>query len=190
VTEQEGALVQLAGVLESGGIPYAVIGGMANAVWGVPRATLDVDATVWIGEEDPARYIGVLSAAFAVRPQDPVAFVRETRVLPLETRDGVRIDLVFGLIPFEEDAVRRAVPRAVAGATVRFCTAEDLILMKLVSERPKDLDDARGILAVQAGRIDRAYLDPRVDELADLLARPGIREAYVAALSRRPPQGA
>jgi hypothetical protein len=38
------------------------------------------------------------------------AFVRDTRVLPVETEDGVRIDIIFGMLPFEEEAIRRARP--------------------------------------------------------------------------------
>ena len=35
--------MSIADVLSGIGIPYMVIGGMANAVWGEPRATLDID---------------------------------------------------------------------------------------------------------------------------------------------------
>ena len=48
MTLQEQALVTICHVLEGGGIPYMVIGGLANAVWGEPRATLDIDITVWL----------------------------------------------------------------------------------------------------------------------------------------------
>lgn len=36
--------------LEREGIPFVVVGGLANAVWGEPRATRDVDLKVYIGE--------------------------------------------------------------------------------------------------------------------------------------------
>jgi hypothetical protein len=37
-------------------------------------------------------------------------------------------------------------------------TAEDLILLKLVFHRTKDLLDVRGILWMQRGRLDLAYM--------------------------------
>jgi hypothetical protein len=46
MTTQEQALVRLAQLLSEHGIPYMVIGGLANAVWGEPRTTLDIDVTV------------------------------------------------------------------------------------------------------------------------------------------------
>jgi hypothetical protein len=36
-------------------------------------------------------------------------------------------------------------------------TAEDLLVMKVLAGRPQDLQDARGIVAVQARRLDWEY---------------------------------
>ncbi|MBI3666584.1 MAG: hypothetical protein HY236_10245 [Acidobacteria bacterium] len=60
---------------------------------------------------------------------------------------------------------------------------EDLILMKLISERLKDLDDARRLLHRHRGGLDRAYLQPRLAELSEALARPDILQIYEAELS-------
>jgi len=95
----------------------------------------------------------------------------------------VRLDLIFGQLPFERDAIQRAVVRNLAGVTIRFCTAEDLVLLKLVSMRHRDREDVRGILETRRTTLDRAYLDPRVEELADLLERPEIRADYLNWLS-------
>jgi hypothetical protein len=61
---------------------------------------------------------------------------------------------------------------------VNVASVEDLILMKLVSEREKDTEDARRLLARFKGKIDTAYLGPRLGELAEALARPGILEMF------------
>lgn len=42
--------------LESLQIDYAIVGGIANAIWGEPRATIDVDVTVSANEEDPETF--------------------------------------------------------------------------------------------------------------------------------------
>jgi hypothetical protein len=44
----EQTLVSAARLLKANGVPYMVIGGVANLFWGVPRATLDVDITIQI----------------------------------------------------------------------------------------------------------------------------------------------
>ena len=51
MTVVEQALVRLSQTLSDNGIPYMIIGGMANAVWGEPRATLDIYATVWVRDD-------------------------------------------------------------------------------------------------------------------------------------------
>ncbi len=169
---QEQALVDLAAFLTEHEFPYMIIGGMANAVWGNPRSTLDVDVTLWAAEAAHPRLVALLQSRYSSRVSDPLLFVQRTRVLPLVSVEGVAIDVMFGLLPFEQEAITRAIPRLIRGVPVRFCTAEDLILMKIISDRPKDIDDARQVVTRQRSALDMEYLTPRVAELADLLGRP------------------
>jgi len=90
----------------------------------------------------------------------------------------MRIDVIFGMLPFEQAAIHRGVCRLVAGTSVRFCTAEDLILYKIISDRDQDLRDVRGILHRRGPTLDRDYLEPRIRELADVLERPDIWSQY------------
>ena len=62
--------------------------------------------------------------------------------------------------------IDRAVNVQVGKTPVSFCTAEDLILLKIISDRPKDIDDVRGILRFQKEKFDYDYLEPRIAELA------------------------
>jgi hypothetical protein len=178
MTAQERALADLCRALEEERLPYMLVGGQANAVWGLPRATLDIDVTIWA--EDRSDAVGALAARFRVLVNDPAAFVGDTRVLPLESDQGVRIDVIFGLLPFEEEAIRRARTVRIGETGVRVCTPEDLILMKIVSRRARDLDDARGVASCRFHELDLAYLEPRVRELAALLDRSDIERQWDA----------
>lgn len=180
MTAQEAALVAVAQLFTRLDVPYMIIGGQANAIWGEPRATLDVDVTVCVSEADLAATVARIIECLTPVTADPTAFARETRVLPVTTSAGVRIDVVFGQLPFEEEAIARAVPQQIAGETVRYCAAEDVILHKIHSSRPRDLDDAHGITLRQFARLDRAYLDPRVAELASALDAPEIAERWAS----------
>jgi predicted nucleotidyltransferase len=100
--------------------------------------------------------------------------VRETHVLPVVTSQGVRADIVFGVLPVEKELVERAKPKALAGGDVRVASVEDLILMKLISERERDLEDARRLLRRFRGTIDREYLKERLEGVAEGLGRPDI----------------
>ncbi len=102
MTALEAALIAIAEQLEAAGVPHAVIGGIANAMWGEPRATLDLDVSVWVEDDAIESVVQHLARHFRVLPEVPAQFIRETRVLPLETDACVRIDVIFGLLPFEQ----------------------------------------------------------------------------------------
>ena len=180
MTAQEETLAALTRVLELHHIDYMIIGGLANAVWGEPRATLDIDVTVSADSSDAARIAALLDSDFRVLVQDPVAFVDETSVLPLESHTGVRVDMIFGLLPFEREAIARANPVGVAGREIRFCTPEDLILLKIISRRPRDQADVQGILNRRVRELDLEYLEPRIKELSALLSRPEVWNQWQA----------
>lgn len=181
---QEQALVDAADFLSGLRVPYMVVGAMAQAVWGLPRSTVDVDVTVWVEEAGIKDFVGELSKHFNVLPSQPLEFIRDTRVLPVKTPGGVHIDIMFGMSPFEMEALNRAVTRKVAGTDAKFCTAEDLILHKIISEREQDLLDVRQLIDIRKTELDREYLDTRVKELADILERPEIFDTYRRAIEK------
>lgn len=180
MTELEQGLVTLVGLLDQVRVPYMVVGGLASIVWGEPRATLDIDVVVWVPEPEIAALVAKLAADLPPLVSDPFDFIQNTRVLPLQSSSGFRIDLIFGMLPFEEQAIGRAVTFQLQGVNVKFCSAEDLILMKIISERDQDIADARAVALRRFSQLDRAYLEPRIDEPAMLLERPEIARRWEA----------
>ncbi|MDI6711305.1 MAG: nucleotidyl transferase AbiEii/AbiGii toxin family protein [Bacillota bacterium] len=178
MTGFEGTLVRVARFLDRHAVPYMVIGGVANLVWGISRATVDVDLTVWVAEDDIPRLLQSMTAEFELLVEDPPGFVRETRVLPAKAPEGFRIDFIFGQLPYEEMAIKRAVARKIHGVEIKICSPEDLIIHKIISERSQDQQDVRGVIKRIGSRLDRRYLDPIVRGLASDLERPEIWERY------------
>jgi hypothetical protein len=178
MTPLEQALHQIVAALDRLGIDYALIGGLANAIWGEPRATIDVDVTVAVDDQAIPAALTSLATEFRLAVPDPVTFVAQTRVLPLDTADGVRIDVIFALLPFELAAINRAHRVPIAGGSVRVVSAEDLILMKIISERERDVADAEAIVRRRGPALDRGYLEPRLRELADALEREDVLERW------------
>jgi predicted nucleotidyltransferase len=168
----EAAVAQASRDLERASIPYMLIGGLALSAWNVPRATLDVDLTLWVTAEDLDDVCAQLTARYVSRAASPVEFVRKHRVLPVETAEGVRIDFIFAAFPFERTMLSRAVERRVGDSTVRVATREDLILLKLPSGRAKDRDDVLLILNRFGRELDWDYLLPLADQLAETLDQP------------------
>jgi hypothetical protein len=57
---------------------------------------------------------------------------------------------------------------------IPLATVEGLVLMKLMSERQKDVDDACALLRRFQKTLDREYLAPLLTELSEALSQPGI----------------
>jgi hypothetical protein len=62
---------------------------------GEPRATLDVDVSVWAAPDQLAAALDCLCARFRMLRPNPREFVEKYRVLPIATAAGVRADVVL-----------------------------------------------------------------------------------------------
>ena len=156
----EDLLALLARELDRAGIAYMVIGGQAVQLYGEARMTQDIDITLGIGTEGLARVMNVCRACDRnIRTNTPEELVRDTMVLPaIEEKTGIRVDFVFSLTGYERQAIERGRLVELGGTEVRFAALEDLIILKLVAERPRDIEDVRVILARNPG-FDRAYTE-------------------------------
>jgi Nucleotidyltransferase of unknown function (DUF6036) len=177
MAELDHALVTLSSWLTENRIGHMVIGGFAVTVWGEPRFTRDLDVTVSVPADKFAETINLISSRFTSLSSDPVKFVTETRVLPIVV-ESVPVDLIFAALPYEEDAIARTRPIKLAAGIVPVCSPEDLILHKIVSQRPRDHEDIEGVFRYRHAELDYAYLDPRVKELADALSDRNMLEWY------------
>ncbi|OQY48875.1 MAG: hypothetical protein B6242_00975 [Anaerolineaceae bacterium 4572_78] len=152
------ALPVITNFLEKYGIRYFVIGGIANAIWGDNRFTLDVDLKVLVDDFSPAELVTLLEQAFTCRVSNPHEFVQKTFVIPIETEQKIPVDIILALLPYEEQAFEHAKMVTYLDVTFRVCSAEDLIIQKSISKRAKDWDDIRGILIRQGDRLNHTYI--------------------------------
>ena len=180
-------LARLGRGLDAAGLPYMVIGGQAVLLHGEPRLTRDVDVTLGAGLERLDDLLRALTP-MGLRPLvDPADFTRRTLVLPCEDpATGLRVDFILSFTPYEHAAIARALAVTVGGATVRFATAEDLVVHKILAGRPRDLEDVRGVLrktpGLEAGRVRAA-----LGEIGEAVAEPLVErfDALVAEEARR-----
>lgn len=145
------ALRDLVGWLKAGRVPYAIVGGVAASLLGRPRLTRDVDALVWLEEKRWERFLsGGARFGYVPRGRDTLAFAQKTRVLLVRHEpSGIDADIIFGALAFEEESIGRAVALDVGGIRLQCPTPEDLIVMKAVAHRPRDLADIESILDAQ-----------------------------------------
>jgi predicted nucleotidyltransferase len=179
------ALRDLTHWLEAERIPYAVIGGVAVSLLSIPRVTRDVDAVVLLERE---RWEGFLAAGrffgFEPRQPDSLDFARQTRVLLVRHQpSGTEVDLSFGALPFEREAIERARPTEIAGLSIRVPRPEDLVVMKAVAHRTRDMLDIAAILEANPD-LDRRHVREWVEEFSRVLEMPEILGDLEAILDR------
>lgn len=166
-------LAGLARELRGRGLPFMLIGGQAVLLHGQPRLTDDIDLTLGV---DPSRLPDILAACEALGlhplPGDTRGFVNETGVLPAQDRaSGVRIDFIFSSTPYELQAIDRAVRVNLLDVPVPFASAEDLLLHKLFAARPRDIEDAAGVVRRRGTELDWGYLERWAAEFATVPGR-------------------
>jgi predicted nucleotidyltransferase len=166
----------LARELHARGIPYMLIGGQAVLVHGRPRLTEDIDVTLGKG---PTELSEVLELCGALKlkplPEDTEDFVRDTFVLPARHGgSGIRVDFIFSTTPYEQQAIGRAVQVDVAGVSVNFAAAEDLVLHKLFAARARDLEDVVAVVARKGNELDWGYLEYWAEQFALVPGREGM----------------
>ncbi len=161
-----------------------VIGGVAVQRWGEPRLTQDVDVTVIAAVGDEERVIDALLEGFAPRRADARDFALRHRVLLLRAGNGVALDVALGATPFETQTVRRAsLFELEPGCRIRTCSAEDLVVHKVVAGRPRDVADIEGIIARQRHRLDLRRIRRWLAEFSAIDGMPDFGRTIDAALA-------
>jgi len=180
-------LRDLARWMQRANVRGVIIGGVAASIWGRPRTTRDVDVTVILEEEKwPALFEAGQQCGFEPRLSDALEFAVGSRVLlMIHTASNIDVDLTFGALPFEHDMIERAVPLQLNGETIPLCMPEDLIVMKAIAGRARDIADIESILDAQPA-LDRAYVRRCVGELAAMLEAPEILQRLEELLKGKP----
>lgn len=144
----ERAVAACRDALRATGVGHVFIGGVAVLSYGVARATVDVDATIDASGVDLAGLLTQLEArGFEARLPDAVEFARRSNVLLVRhVATQVPFDLTLGWLPFEVELIGSVVERAFAGTRIPVPTVTDLLIMKVVAHRPKDVGDAEALV--------------------------------------------
>jgi hypothetical protein len=161
-----------------------VVGGL-----GRPRFTQDIDALAILAEGEWEAAVRVAGAHGIVpRIDDPVAFARRSRVLLLRHRDSaIDIDLILGGLPFEEKAVENGRTHSIGGIEIRLPRVEDLLIMKAVAHRPRDLQDIESLLDAHPG-VDLAPVRQWVSDFAAATSMADLLEDFDKIIARRKQQ--
>lgn len=151
-------------ILNEAGLSWAVMGGCARNAYAEPRATKDVDFVV---EADPQRFDGLERALLRAGFRQASAVTEPGEPVPdlVLYRDaaGRRIDILFAHTTFEQSALNRRIALApFEGTQAHVVSVEDLIVYKVLADRPQDRADIAAVVEAQRVRdvpIDWSYVE-------------------------------
>jgi hypothetical protein len=178
-------LADLARAFDALGISWYLFGAQASIVYGVARLTADVDVTVRPPEIPTGEWLPPLEAHGFERRFTDAAFIEQTRVLPVvHRRTGLPVDIVLAGPGLEEDFLRRAVVRSVDGVPVPVIEIADLVILKVLAARPKDLEDVVMLLRVHGEAVDIGRVRTVLAMLEDALGQSDLLAAFEQTRSR------
>jgi hypothetical protein len=153
--------------LSRASVPYLIIGGLAVAAIGQPRATGDVDVIGYVPTDKALALINAaVAAGFTVAP-DERENLQATGTLRFR-KGRFQLDIILASLPFEDDARARSRKHRLFGRLVPLPTPEDLILFKVLAGRDKDLVDAVGVARRHLPALDRRYLQDAIKAVCEL----------------------
>lgn len=150
-----------------------IIGGIAASLLGTPRYTVDLDAVFLLSIQDVPRLLQA-AAKNGIEPRIPncLEFARKSRVVLLRhVESGTDIDISLGILPFEAEMVKNSKTYELGPIQLQLPSPEDLIILKAVAHRPKDLEDIRSIAASHPN-LDKARIQFWVEQFGEALDLP------------------
>ena len=184
VPEPFASALLLQDFLEKHAFRFCIIGGLAVARWGRIRATQDADVSLFTGFEDEERIIDRLLSHFEPRRPDTREFALQYRILLLNSPTKVGLDIALAGLPFEERAIERSSYfEFIPGASLRTCSAEDLLVYKAFAGRGTDWDDCESIIEKQKGTLNIEQILSEISFLASLKEEPEIVERLAKMLT-------
>lgn len=168
------ALQALAAALRQIKAPGMIIGGIAVIARGVPRLTVDADATVWGEQVDLEDLFQILGQHQIVpRIQDALRFARERQVLLLRhDPSGTPIEVSIAWLPFEKEALKKATLVRFAGTKIPVAMPEDLVIYKALAWRDQDRYDIERLIVLHGKTMDLERIQSFVEQFAEILEDP------------------
>ncbi len=156
--------------LEPLGVRWYVFGAQAVIAAGHVRQTADIDITVEDIAVDTLRR-ALRVAGFELRSDvaEIDDLIEHHRILPLRHRSGFNLDVVRAGPGLEGEMLDRAIRRRVGRRKIPFVDTNDLVVLKILAAREKDLEDIRSLLRTNSPEIDVSLVRARLKEVGGLL---------------------
>jgi len=140
--------------------PYMLVGGLAVGFFGEPRFTRDIDIAIIIDPKNIEILIRALKRHKYIFHEKEILMLSRlsNRFAIADPSDTYRIDLWIPKSGYEKKSFERRKKKKISQTSFFLISPEDLILFKLLADRPQDILDIKGILGRQKGKLDRDYM--------------------------------
>lgn len=153
--------------LEKNKVDYFVLGGLAVGVIGEARFTADLDLDLFISKQEIGVFLNkIQKSKFKVDISEALKTVQTFGSFRFYVA-SLQVDVILASSPLESSALKRKKRLILFGKKMSFPSPEDLILLKLIPGRPKDLLDVESILIRHQGKLDLKYIRQWIQKICD-----------------------
>lgn len=173
------------------GVEWFLFGAQAAIVYGVARLTGDVDVTARVpGGLPNTALVDALEQRGFRRRFDHPALMEHGRVLPfIHEASALPVDVVLSGPGLEDEFFVRVRRHRLDGVDVPVVEVSDLVVMKVLAGRPKDVEDVVTLLRVQEASVDLARVRHTLQMLESALGQSDLLPALDQALARARSRG-
>jgi len=157
-TPLSGKILRVSEALTAAAIPFVFGGAIARNYYAEPRLTMDLDIGIFLPPDAHAQVLTALATLFPIPDTPAVAQSIQRDAQVRLAWDDSPLDLFFSYDPFHAVSAKRTRRVAFAGTEIPILSVEDVILHKLLFNRPKDWRDIADMLYAQRDTLDRGYI--------------------------------
>jgi hypothetical protein len=170
-------------------VEWFLFGAQAAIVYGVARLTGDVDVTARVpGGLPNTALIAVLEQRGFRRRFDHPALMEHGRVLPfVHERSSLPLDVVLSGPGLEDEFFLRVRRHSLDGVDVPVLDVADLVVLKILAARPKDIEDVVTLLRIHGASVDLALARRTLQMLESALGQSDLLPALDQAVARARP---
>jgi hypothetical protein len=168
--------------LETVGLRYAIVGGLAVSAWATPRATGDAD----LYAELPERLRSAVERELEARGFHVPAMREELErfgVFRSRSPAGIFLDIFDSAGPLGEAILDHRREVYVEGRRVWAIAPEELVVLKLFSERGRDFDDVVTLVRDLGSSLDLGYIEEWARKLDESIGGDDVSERVRRAVA-------
>jgi hypothetical protein len=172
------ALVAFAKLARRLGLRWYVFGAQAVNLHGFPRATADIDLTIFLDGRSVRDVIAHLRKAGFDPRFDDEAFIAVSHVIAVSHRaSGLPMDLVLAGPGLEQRFLDEVEHHLVDRQRIPVLSLENLVVTKVLAGRPRDLEDVRELVQ-RHPTIDHGRIEMTLKDVEDALGQSDLRPLY------------